>query len=693
VATADFFRVLGVDAALGRTFLPEEDQPGRAENIVVISHEYWQSRFGGDPDILDKDLGPFTTRRVIGVLPPGFEFQDENPNIIVPYRLDPETLANRKSHNVHVVGRLSAGVTPEAAQGEMERITATLTAEYPEELTGFGVNVEPLDDFVVGPVRPALMVLLAAVAFVLLIACVNVANLMLTRSVSEHRQDAVRAAVGASRLRLLQQRLTEALVLSLIGGALGVGLGWIATRALVAAAPATLPRVHEIGMDGGVLLFALAVTLATGLAFGLAPALQAARADLAAELREGSRSVFGARYHHRIRTAFAVAQVTLSLVLLVSAGLMIHTFARLSRVDTGFQPGSVLTANVSLTSPDDSTRALQALKMDRILSEVRALPEVRTAGLTKFLPFDQGEWTWSVLIEGKPPPREGEKLDYGLHAVSEGYFETMGIPVLQGRDVEPADRADAARVAVVNEAFVRRFFDPGESAVGRRFALEALPEDFMEIVGVVGDTRHHTLDQDPRPAFYLPYDQVPYDWFITGMAVAVRTGGDPAALATPLRDALRRVGPDLLVGEMVPMRERISASVARRRFALVLLVAFAATALAIAVVGIYGLMAYAVGQRRQEIGVRIALGAEPGTVVTSLLARGLRPVLVGVALGLVGAAGFARLQSSLLYGVGPVDPLTYGAVALVLVTAAMIATWLPARRAARIDPVQVLRSD
>jgi putative ABC transport system permease protein len=692
VVTADFFRVLEVDAALGRTFLPEEDQPGLNQTVVVISHEYWQSRFGGDPDILGKRVTPTSEREVVGVLPPDFEFMDEHPRFFVPYGLDPETLANRRSHTLNVVGRLADGVGLEAAQAEMDRITEGLTIEYPEELTGFGVNVESMARHVVGPVRQALLVLLAAVGFVLLIACVNVANLMLTRSLTEHRQDAVRAAVGASRARLLQQRLTEALVLALVGGALGVGLAAVATRALAAAAPEGLPRADQVGLDGGVLGFALVLTVIVGLAFGLLPALRAARSDLAADLREGSRSVSGARGQQRIRTGFAVAQITLSLVLLVSAGLMIHTFARLTRVDPGFEPGGVLTASVTLTDPADSTRARQAAKLDAILAQVRSLPGVDRAGVTKFLPFDQGEWTWSVVIEGKPPPPEGEKLDYGLHAVSEGYFRTMGIPLLSGRDVEATDRDGTSRVALVNQAFVRRFFDEGEVPVGRRFALAALPEDFMEIVGVVGDTHHHQLDREPVPAFYLPYDQVPYDWFIGDMSVAARTAS-PTNLVPSLRRALRDVDPDLLVGEMVTMEARISRSVARRRFALVLLTTFAVAALTIAVVGIYGLMAYAVGQRRQEIGVRIALGARPEALVARFVGNGLKLVMVGVVLGLIGAAAFARLQASLLYGVEPVDLATYAVVAAVLVAAAVVATWLPARRAARIDPVEVLSSD
>jgi predicted permease len=483
------------------------------------------------------------------------------------------------------------------------------------------------------------------------------------------------------------------LVLAALGGGLGVLLAWAATRTLVALAPASLPRTGQIAVDGSVLGFALLVTLTAGVAFGLVPAMQASRADGALDLREGSRSVTGNRSQQRIRTGFAVAQITASLVLLVSAGLMIHTFARLTRVDPGFDPGGVLSVTVDLTSPADSTRALQALKLDRVLSEVRALPDVRLAGVTRFLPFDQAEWTWSVLVEGKPAPMEGEKVDYGLYAVSEDYFLTMGIPLVRGRDIAAMDREDAPRVAVVNESFVSRFFDPGEDAVGRRFALEAFPEDMMEIVGVAGDVRHYTLDQDPAPAFYLPYDQIPYDWFITQMSVAARTARDPAALAPGLRQALRSVGPDLLIGEMIPMQARIRASVSRRRFALVLLTTFAGAALAIAVVGIYGLMAYAVGQRRREIGVRIALGAEPGRLVASFVGSGLKLVLMGVVLGLVGAAGFARLQASLLYGVEPVDPATYAAVATILVAAALVATWVPARRAARIDPVEVLNSE
>lgn len=693
VVTADFFRVLAPDVALGRTFLQGEDAPGRAEQIAVISYEYWQSRFAGDPDVLGRRLSPTSEREVVGVLGPGFRFMDQRPQVIVPRQIGPDRAADRTSHTLQVVARLVEGVSPVEAQSEMDRIAAGLQERFPQQLTGWSVNVEPLAEHIVGQTRPALVVLLAAVGFVLLIGCVNVANLLLTRSLTERRTDALRAAVGASRARLIQQRLTEALVLALAGGALGIVLASVATRALVAAAPPGLPRVDEVALDGAVLGFALLVTMAVGIAFGLVPALQASRRDLVLDLREGARSVSGPGGQDRLRGVLAAAQVTVSLILLVSAGLMIRTFARLTGVDPGFEPNGVLTATVTMTGGADSTRVLQALRWDALLDRLAALPDVQDVGLTRFLPFDQGEWTWSVQIEGKPAPPEGEKLDYGMHAVSDGYFRTMRIPVVRGRGLEPTDRGDSPPVAVVNEAFVRRFFDPDEDPVGRRFALQALPDAYKEIVGVVRDTRHFTLDQGARPAFFLPYDQVMYDWLITEMSVAARTKGDPSTLAPALRRAIRSEGADLLVGDPVSMESRIRASVSRRRFALVLLSAFALAALSIAVVGIYGLMAYAVGQRRREIGVRIALGARPDALVARFLVVGLRTVLPGVVLGLLGAAAFSRLQASLLYGVDPVDPLTYAAVGSVLLATAAVATWLPARRAVRVDPLQVLNTE
>jgi putative ABC transport system permease protein len=693
IVTADFFRVLQSETTLGRTFAPDEDQPGPANSVAVISHEYWQSEFGGDPDVLGRKLAPTSERDIVDVLAPGFEFLDERPQVFLPFTMDPETVANRMSHTARVLARLAPGVGLDAAQSEMNGISASLTALYPEALTGFEVNVESLAAHVVGSTRQALLVLMAAVGVVLLIGCVNVANLMLTRSLTEQRQDAVRAAVGASRGRLMQQRLTEALVLALIGGAMGVILAAGAIDVLVAVAPPSLPRIDEIGMDPGVLGFALAVTVAVGVAFGLIPALRASRGDLAGDLREGSRSSSGSATQQSLRGGFAVAQVTLSLILLVSAGLMIQTFARLTRVDPGFEPSGLLTTRVNITNQADSTRALQALRLDRVVASLESIPEARSVGVTRFLPFEETEWTWSVRIDGKPEPAEGERTDYGYHAVSPDYFATMGIPVVQGRGIEAGDREDAVWVAVVNEAFVGRFFEPTEDPVGRRFTLAQTPDVPMEIVGVVRDTRHYALDSEPVPAFFVPYDQVQYDWFIDDMAVVIRTVGNPAALSNRVRETLRGAGQDLLIGDMIPMEQRIADSESRRRFAMTLLTSFAAVALVIAVVGIYGLMAYSVGQRRREIGVRIALGAQPRALVARFLTTGLKTVLVGVVLGLVGAAVFARFQESLLYGVGATDPATYGLVAMVLIVAAAVATWIPARRAAQIDPVDVLGAE
>ena len=542
IVTADFFRVLGTETILGRTFAPDEDQPGPADGVAVISHEFWQSEFGGDPNVLGRRLTPTSEREIVGVLAPGFDFLDSSPQVFLPYRLDPERLSDRSAHTLRVVARLADGVALDAARAEMEGINDALTELYPQAMAGYEVNVESLADHVVGPTRQALLVLLAAVGVVLLIGCVNVANLMLTRSLGEQRKDAVRAAVGATRRRLLQQRLTEALVLAIVGGALGVGLAALAVDVLVSAAPPGLPRVQEIGMNGGVMAFALAVTLAAGVACGVVPALRASRGDVALDLREGGRSASHSTAQRNLRNGFAVAQVTLSLILLVSAGLMIQTFARLTRVDPGFEPTGVLTARINMTDPADSTRALQALKLDAVLASLETIPEARSVGVTKFLPFDESEWTWSVQVEGKPEPAEGERTDYGYHAVSPDYFTAMGIEVVQGRGIEPRDRADGVWVAVVNEAFVARFFDTGEDPIGRRFALRQSPDVPMEIVGVVRDTRHYALDAPPTPAYFVPYDQVQYDWIINEMTVAVRTSGDPAALSNRVRAALRSVG-------------------------------------------------------------------------------------------------------------------------------------------------------
>jgi putative ABC transport system permease protein len=575
----------------------------------------------------------------------------------------------------------------------MERVLENLREAYPEFRTGLDVNVESFTDHVVGRIRPALLLLTLAVFFVLLIAAVNVANLMLTRTTAEHREIAIRTALGAGRGRVARQKLTESVLLALAGGALGVSAATGITQLLLAVAPENLPQVDHIALDTRVLGFAIALSLVTGVLFGIAPALRAARADVATTLKEGSRGSTASLAQQRLRAGFTVTQLAFSLMLLISAGLMLTTFSQLMRVDPGFEASGVATMKLALPRSAYPTRTEQAALYDRLLPTLQGLPGVNHVGATRFLPFEDHEWTWSVLIEGQPPPQQGEKRGYGYHAVTPDYFRTMGITLERGRYFNDFDRAGAPHVAIVNEAFVRRFFPAGEHPLGRRMAISSRPDNLFEIVGVVEDVNQYSLDVEPIPAYYLPYTQLHFDAFLREMNLVVRTSGKPADIVPSLRGTIRAIDRTIVVSDILAMDERVTRSVARTRFAMVLLGVFAAVALSLAAVGVYGLIAYSVRQRAHEIGVRMALGAEPGNIMRHFVGTGLKLVAAGLGVGIVGAVVLTRFQASLLFGVGSVDPMTYGAVSALLCAVAVLATLAPARRASRVDPVQVLRDE
>jgi putative ABC transport system permease protein len=550
-----------------------------------------------------------------------------------------------------------------------------------------------ITDEVVGKIRPALLVLLSAVAFVLLIAAVNVANLMLARTAAEQRELAIRRALGAGSSRLVRHKLTESVVLGLTGGALGILAALGATRLLLAIAPDNLPQIDQIGIDARVLSFALGVSLLTSLFFGVAPGLQASRANVAMAIRDGSRGSTDARGHQRLRAGFVVTQLAFSLVLLISAGLMMTTFSGLMRVDPGFEPESVATMKAALRRSDYPTSVEQVALWDRMLPALARLPETQRVALTRLLPLADDEWTWSMQIVGKPLRQEGEKRDYGWHAVSPDYFEAMGITLIRGRRFNDFDHADAPRVVIVNEALVRRFFADAEDPVGQRMFVMSRPEEIMEIVGVIEDVHQYSLDVDPVPAYYVPYRQIPFDFFLSEMNLVIHAAGDPAAAVSGARRVLREIDPAIVVSDVLTMTERISRSVARTRFAMILLGVFAGVALALALVGIYGVISYSVGQRAREIGVRIALGAEPGRIVAQFVSAGLKLVAIGLGVGIAGAVVFTQYQASLLYGVETVDPVTYGAVSALLAIVALVAAYVPARRASQVDPMAVLREE
>lgn len=692
-ATAEFFTTLGTDAAVGRLFVAGDDAPDAAR-VVVLGHDFWRARFGGDPSVIGATLSvassPFS---IVGVLPPDFEFLDDRLDVVVPIRFSPEGRTNRTSHMLWSVARLAPDVTREQAQADMERIVDGLRDAYPESMTGYGVNVTSMTDEVVGAVRPALIVLLAAVGFVMAIACVNVANLMLTRAVSDQRELAIRSALGAGHGRLIRQRLTEGLVLSVTGGGLGLAGAHAIMAFLLRAAPDTLPRGDAIGVDARVWGFAAAISVLTGLVVGALPALYTSRLGTAGVLREGGRAHTGARMGQRIRSGFVVAQLAFSLVLLVSAGLMIATFARLTSVDPGFDATDRLSFRVTLPSAGYSAIPAQRAFLTERLRELEALPGVRTVGLTRFLPLLDEEWSWSAYIEGRPEPDPGEKIDYGYHPVSDGYFETMGIALRRGRLFTEADRDDSPLVLVVNEAFVDRFFPDGADPIGQRMNILGRRDVWMEIVGIVENVHHYALDTDPLPLYYGSYRQVWWDFLLRQTSIVLRSDGDPLSLANAARAIVRDADPLVVVSELDTMAGRVAQSVARTRFAMMLLGAFATVAAALALIGIYGVISYAVGRRAQEIGVRIALGARPPRIVGQFLTHALGLAAIGIALGVVGAAVFTRLQASLLYGVEPLDAEIYIGVSGLLGGIAVLGALIPARRASRVDPATVLREE
>ena len=684
------FPLLGVRPLLGRVFGEAEDREGAAP-VVVLGETLWRGRFGASPEVLGStvrlDGVPHT---VVGVVPSTLDVPREDTDAWVPLALGSASTP-RSLHNVTVLGRMRPGVTPRAAQREMTALAAQLEAEHPGENHGRGVTVEPLHEALFGGVRTPLLLLLGASALVLLVACVNVANLLLVRGAGRTREVAIRAALGATRRRLARQLLVESLLLSLLGGAAGVALAAWGTELLVGLAPAGVPRLEEVGMDGRALALALLVAVATGCLFGLVPVLQARRVDPQAGLRaDGGRGASAAPETARARRTLVAVEVALSVVLVVGAGLLVHSLWKLQRVDPGFRTENVLRASFALPASrypqsfDVYPRWAEVTGFQReLLERARELPGVRSAALASNHPLAPG-FTNSFVIEG----REDEAADQAeipIRAVSPEYFATLGVPLLRGRLLAPRDGAEAPAVLLLNEAAARRFF-PGADPVGKRIRFWGTSR---EIVGVVGNERFHGVAAEAPPAAYPPLAQTP-----TGTAtLLVRAPGDPAALVPALREAVRGLDPELALFEIETLDRTLSRSISQPRFTTALLGTFAALALLLAVVGVYGVLSYAVAQRTREIGIRVALGARRGEIVRLVVGQGMVPVLAGLALGLAAAFAGARLLSGILFEVAPTDPLAFTAVVPVLATASLLAAWLPARRAARVDPMTALRSE
>jgi len=682
--TSGLFRVFGVAPALGRAFTDQETRPGE-NNVAILSHGYWQSRFGADPKVLGKTInlnGQPTT--LIGIMPADFRVATLNTDVYLPMPLDlakPEAVGSR---SFQCYGRLRPGVTVSSAQAEITVIENQLTQLYPSFLEGWGVTVLDLHHYLAQQSRPVLLTLLGVVASVLLVACANLASLLLTRGVGRRSELAVRASLGAGRLRLVQQLVVESVLLSAVGGAVGLILGLWASRLLVLLAKDafSLGALEHVHLDIRVLGFTMSLSLLTAILFGLIPAWQASRFDLQGALKEQGRGARDHRGQRRLRAALVIGEVALSVVLLVGAGLLLRTFSRLLRVNLGFEPEHVLTARMLVTGD----RTQRSNLVEHILDRVEVLPGARAAGAIQFLPL--GGWAnrGPFHFVGEPDPAPAENLETDVAVVSRGYFAAMGVPVLQGRAFTKQDTFDSPRVAVVSESFVKKYL-PRAGPLGHRIIGDWSNPAPTKIVGVVGDVRQDGLTTEPRPTVYLAQVQSP--GYIT--YVVVRTAGQPEQLAAAIRHAVQKVDNDQPVTAIERMEHYVSAELARPRLYMTLLGAFASLALVLAVIGLYGLMAYTVTQRTHEIGIRIALGAPPRAVLRSILGQGAILTITGLAIGIPSAIALARFISSWLYGVTPDDPLTYAGVAALLSVVALVASFLPARRASRVDPVLALR--
>jgi len=685
--SANFFQALNVKLALGRDFLPEEDQNG-APHVVILSHGLWQRRFGGDLNVIGQTMPVNNeTYTVIGILSPGVEYPDSRTEMWTPLALEPKRMEERGGHFLNVIARLKPGVARPQAQTEMNAIARKMEQQYPDNNTNVGVLLMSLHEYLVGDVRRALWVLLGAVGFVLLIACANVATLRLAQAAARQKELAIRAAMGASRARLIVQLMIESVLLSLLGGGGGLLLAFWGIDLLVAAIPGGMHNVKAVSLNPVVLSFTMAVSLVTGIFFGLAPALRGSKSDLNESLREGARGMTGNLRHQRLRNAFAVVEIALALALLVGGGLLLKSFWRLRQINPGFDPQRVLTMQLNLPTTRYADARQQNAFISQTLERLAALPGVTAVGATTELPFTGSRTSVSFEIEGRAPLPRGQDQRADNRAVSVGYFKAMGISLRHGRAFTAYDNAESTRVAIINEQMARRFF-PNEDPLGKQLLLRGRIK--FEIVGVVGDVKHGTLLEETRPEIYTHTLQVSLR---TWMDIAVRTAGDPESLTTAVRGAIRAVDPDQPVYNLSAMDGRLSRSIAARRFNALLLGIFAAAAMILAATGIYGMMSYTVTQRTHEIGIRLALGAQARDVLRMIVRQGMALALIGMAIGLGAALALTRLLKSLLFGVSADDPLTFAAVSLLLVSVALLACWLPARRATKVDPMISLRSE
>ena len=692
--SASFFATLGVQPLLGRVLLPEEDSPGRG-NVVVLSHRFWREHFGSSRDIVGRQIHlDGQAYLVAGVMPADFRLPDF-AELWTPLAWTDRERAVRGEHHYVVIARLKRGVDLAQAQAEMNTISSRLEQQYPEDDKGWGAVVRPLHADMVGDVRPALLVLLGSVAFVLLIACVNVANLTLAKTFGRQKEIAIRTALGASSARVLRQILVESVFLALAGGAVGLVYAHFGVKLIMAFLADKVPHAVSVSLDVTVLAFTLAVSVATGLLSGILPGLRLSRPNVNQALKQGLGRTDSDSGGHRTRGILVIAEVALSLVLLFGAGLMIRSFAQLQRVNPGFDPDNVLTMGLAVAGTKFPQPALEAAFFERVLERVRALPGVESAGIIDDLPLDGNGSHQPIAIEGRPALAMADQPEVDVRVASPGYLHSLRIPVTRGRDFDQGDVAGRPAVILISESMAREFW-PNEDPIGKRLTMSFFPDAVREVVGVVGDVKLDALDQTrPSATLYMPFAQVTPPamaaWSSFPMTLVVRTASSPGGLVSAATGAVHELDAELPVRDILTMNELVANSVSQQRFNMLLLGTFGLLALVLAAMGIYSVLSYTVRRRVQEIGIRLALGARLADVLRMVVVEGMKPVALGVALGMAGALALGRLLATLIYAVKPTDPLAFLCAAALLALISLVACLVPAYRATTVDPISALR--
>ena len=692
ITTADLFSVLRVKPMLGRVFRTDEENL-RSSRVAVIGQGLWERRFGADPNVIGQKITVNgEPLMIIGVMPGSFRFPSETDLWISPRYAVPEHIlrpsidmtTSRDSHYLNAIARLKPGITILQAGAEMDAIASRLEELYPNDDAGRGVSLTTIREDSVGKIRPTLLVLFGAVGFVLLIACGNVANLLLARGASRQKEMAIRTALGASRFRLIRQLLTESVLLAIGAGALGILLALWGINGLVPLIPSDISPTKGIKIDNVVFGFTLVLSLITGLIFGVVPAWQATRGELNEALKDGGRGSSGGRRGSRVRSVLIVSEIALSLVLLIGAGLMIKSFIRLEQVNPGFESEHIATMRLSLPAAQYVTAPKRAIFFQRVITGVQGLPGIQSAGAISRLPLTSGNSSRSFDIEGDAESNDSVNIDYRV--ISSGYFRSMGVRLVKGRDIDEHDNNPSSGVVIINETMARRLW-PNEAALGKRVRLEGDQNPWMEVVGIVADVKHFGLETQSKPEIYVPYLIDPWPF----MTIVVRSSSDLATLAAAIRDQVWSVDKDIPIPNIRTMDQLLSTSVARPRLNMLLLGIFAVIALVLSAVGVYGVMSYSVVQRTHEIGIRMALGAAKPDVLTLVVVQGLKLLLIGIGLGLLASLALTRVLTSMLFGVEPTDPATFAMISVLLACVALTACIIPARRATKVDPIVALR--